>query len=578
VEGAWLAALYAGNPNGATPASEWEQLNGELSKVQEGAMKRDTLVKHKMSMYVCSVLMLLATLAGTPTDMLAGEATVQRLIFVSAGFNESNRFWTITRPFQLQFDPFLETLLDLDPKTGEYIPRLAEKWQPSPDQKEWTFVLRKGVPFHFGYGEFTAKDVVHTHSLMLRQEAIATFAGFWRGVEEIKVIDDYQVVFRMKSPSATLPYAVSRSGDLRMVSKAQWDKEGIEGFDKRPAGTGSYRYVARQLGQSISYERVDNHWRGETPAFKELEIRISREDSTRLAMLLRGEAHVVDLPRELQPEALKKGMKVLASQLPSEWVSFYFGGQYHLPGDPKFKADVPWNDRRVRQAMNMAVNRIELRDNLFKDKGTLIYVSGFAPHLEGWNPEWAQRFDSLYGYNPTKAKELLRAAGYAPGTLNAKIMAFTSPGEAELPQVAEAVASYFNDVGIQATLEAIDEAQFGRMNRAKDMSCCMWPNITGLRPTEELMRTAYYSKGNTHLFEDEFIEKKYLELTKLVDPQDRQRVAREIGDHLFEEFATIPLLSIHNEVAVNPKVVSEWTYPGPGAGRTTHFYLLKAAQ
>ena len=69
----------------------------------------------------------------------AGEPKVQRLIFVSAGFNESNRFWTITRPHHLQFDPFLETLLDLDPKTGEYIPRLAEKWQSSPDQKEWTF-------------------------------------------------------------------------------------------------------------------------------------------------------------------------------------------------------------------------------------------------------------------------------------------------------------------------------------------------------------------------------------------------------------------------------------------------------
>ena len=67
------------------------------------------------------------------------------------------------------------------------------------------------------------------------------------------MIDDYQVVFRMKNPSSTLPYAVSRSGDLRMVSKAQWDKEGIEGVEKRPAGTGSCRYVARQLGQSISY-------------------------------------------------------------------------------------------------------------------------------------------------------------------------------------------------------------------------------------------------------------------------------------------------------------------------------------
>jgi ABC-type transport system substrate-binding protein len=542
-------------------------------------MKHDKMPTGTWPLVVSLVLGLMLTVVPLMLPSAwAADAKVDRLIFGSAGFTEGNRPWTIARPEQLQFDPFLETLLDIDPKTGEFTPRLADKWEASPDLKEWTFWLHKGVQFHNGWGEFTAKDVVHSHSMMLREDATASFVGIWRLVDEVKVVDDYQVVFRMKNPSATLPYAVSRSGDLRMVSKAQWDKEGIEGFDKRPAGTGSYRYVARQLGQSISYERVDNHWRGETPAFKELEIRISREDSTRLAMLLRGEAHVVDLPRELQPEALKKGMKVLASQLPSEWVSFYFGGQYHLPGDPKFKADVPWNDRQVRQAMNVAVNRTELRDNLFKDKGTLIYVSGFAPHLEGWNPEWAQRFDSLYGYNPTKAKELLRAAGYAPGTLNAKIMAFTSPGEAELPQVAEAVASYFNDVGIQATLEAIDEAQFGRMNRAKDMSCCMWPNITGLRPTEELMRTAYYSKGNTHLFEDEFVEKKYLELTTLVDPQERQRVAREIGDHLFEEFATIPLLSIHNEVAVNPKVVSEWTYPGPGAGRTTHFYLLKAAQ
>ena len=97
-----------------------------------------------------------------------GKPQVQRVIFGSAGFTESNRFWTIARPEHLQFDPFLETLLDVDPKTGEFIPRLAEKWQASPDMKEWTFFLRKGVQFHNGFGEFTAKDVVHSHSLMLR--------------------------------------------------------------------------------------------------------------------------------------------------------------------------------------------------------------------------------------------------------------------------------------------------------------------------------------------------------------------------------------------------------------------------
>src|SRR5882724_946984 len=276
-------------------------------------MKQNTWMKPTMSLVVSLVLVLLMGLAAMPTEVQSGEAKGQRVIFASAGFDETNRFWVISRPNQLQNDPYLETLLDLDPTTGAFIPRLAEKWEASTDMTEWTLFLRKVVPFHFGYGEFTAQDVVHSHALMLREEAVATFVGVWRNVVEVKVINDYQVVFRMKGPATTLPYALSRSGDLRMVSKAQWDKEGLEGFDKRPAGTGSYHYVTRQPGQSISYERVDNHWRGEQPAFKELEIRISREDSTRLAMLLRGEAHVVDLPRERQGEALKKGMKVLAS-------------------------------------------------------------------------------------------------------------------------------------------------------------------------------------------------------------------------------------------------------------------------
>jgi peptide/nickel transport system substrate-binding protein len=526
-----------------------------------------------------SISLLLALIGlVTAATATAGEPKVRRLVFVSAGFTEGNRFWTISRPFHLQFDPFLETLLDVDPKTGEYTPRLAEKWEATPDRKEWTFWLHKGVPFHFGYGELTAKDIVHSHSLMLRQDATATLAGFWRGVEEVKVVDDYQVVFRMKNPSATMPYAASRSGDLRIVSKAQWDKEGLEGFDKRPAGTGSYRYVERKLGNSIAFERVDNHWRGEKPDFPELEIRLSREDSTRLALLITGEAHVGDLPRELQDEALRRGMKIISSALPSEWLSAYFGGQFHLPGDPKFKPDVPWNDKRVRQAMNMAINRSDLQNNLFKEKGAPMYVSGFQPFLEGWNPEWPKRFDQLYGYNPTKAKELLKAAGYPPRKLQVKILAYTSPGEAELPQVAEAMALYFNEVGIEATLEPVDEAKAVSMWRSKETACCVWPNIIGLRPTEEWLRTSYQSKSPSPLFQDEFIEKKYQELTKLVDPQERERVAREIGDHLFEQFADFPFLAIHNEIVANPTVVASWTYPGPGAGRSTHFHLLKAAQ
>ena len=228
--------------------------------------------------------------------------------------------------------------------------------------------------------------------------------------------------------------------------------------------------------------------------------------------------------------------------------------------------------------MNMAINRQELQAHLFRGKGEPMYVSGMAPFLEGYNPQWGQRFDQLYGYNPTRAKELLKAAGYPAGTLKTKIWSFAQLAKPEIPQLAETVAVYFQAVGIDATLETIDVAHLARVNRTKESTCCIWPNMIALRPTEEMIRVSHTSAANNHFFESEFLEKKYAELTQTVDPQARERVAREITDYLFEEFTSIPLITMFHEVAVNPKVVGGWNWPGQGAGRTTHFDLIKAAQ
>jgi ABC-type transport system substrate-binding protein len=523
-------------------------------------------------------LLLVAVALGlgiTPMSGSAQDAKGQRLVFASAGFDESNRFWVIARPDHLQYDPFLETLLEVDPKSGEYTPRLAEKWSASPDFKEWTFMLRKGVQFHFGYGPFTARDVVHSHSMMMRPEATATLAGFWRQVEEVKAVNDHQVVFRFKKPTTVMPYAASRAGDLRIVSKAQWDKEGQEGFEKRPAGTGSYRYVGRQPGLSVSYERIDNHWGGEKPAYKELVFRLAREESTRLALLLSGEAHIADLPRELQKDALQRGMKIYSSSFPVDWMTVYLGGQYYMPGDPAFKADVPWTKKPVRQALNMAINRKELLTTVFAGKGTLTYVTGWSDKSEGYNPEWQHRFEKMYGYDPAKAKALLKEAGYGPGQLKLKILAFTEPGESEGPQVAEALGIYYKDIGVESEIEVLDWAKVREMFRKKAIQCCIWPNIISWRPSEEWIRTSYYSKSPNHHYENEFVDKNYLALTQSVDPKERQRLARTIGDHLFEEFADIPLFWFANEVVANPKFVGSWVYPGLAAGRSTHFHLVR---
>ena len=63
-----------------------------------------------------------------------------------------------------------------------------------------------------------------------------------------------------------------------------------------------------------------------------------------------------------------------------------------------------------------------------------------------------------------------------------------------------------------------------------------------------------------------------------MDPKERQRLARAIGDHLYDEFADIPLFWFANEVVANPKIVTEWVYPGLAAGRSTHFHLVKPAK
>ena len=121
-----------------------------------------------------------------------------------------------------------------------------------------------------------------------------------------------------------------------------------------------------------------------------------------------GEAiswHVLEVLK--QKDALKKGMKIYTSTFPVDWMTVYLGGQYYLPNDLAFKADVPWTNKKVRQALNMAVNRKELNASVFAGKGTPTYVTGWSEKSEGFNSEWASRFDKMYGFNPARAKELL---------------------------------------------------------------------------------------------------------------------------------------------------------------------------
>lgn len=324
---------------------------------------------------------------------------------------------------------------------------------------------------------------------------------------------------------------------------------------------------------------MEKHWRGEQPQFEELEIRWAREDATRLALLLSKEAHLADLPKDLQDEAVRKGAgKLISANLPSVHLVVWFGGQYHTKGDPKFQADVPFNDKRVRQAMNLAINRKQLLEVLFKGEAGPGYVAGFFPSLEGWDPSWERRFNELYGYNPNKAKALLKEAGYPPATLKATLHVFARAEVPELPQVFEAMFIYFKEVGIEMRLQDIEQVRSTALARSKDIHCCLSARVPSYRPIEELLRIQYSTIGTTHIYEDDFTEANFVALGNTLDPKVRDRLARDIGNHLFEEFAAIPLFAFPVQVVANPKEVDGWAFPGIASSGVSHFNLIKAAK
>jgi ABC-type transport system substrate-binding protein len=519
-----------------------------------------------------------------PAPAAPPRAKVDRLIVSIAPFpHETNLFWEGSLSSNLDERPYNEQLIDVDQATVQLKPMLATKWEMSPDGKTWTFHLRKGIPYHFGFGEFTGADVVHSLERITSEGSLATYAGDWGKLvgktpaeiqQSVKVVDPYQVVFNLKSPSITLAsWQVASYTDLIMVSKSQWDKVGIEGMRQKPAGTGSYQYKERRLGEYIRYERVENHWR-QTPEFKELEMRFPPEDVTRLAALLAGETHLADIPRSLHKEALAKGMKLVPSKVPIVYAFYIMGGNY-LSTPEKYDATLPLTKKEVREALNRAVNRKELQATIFEGKGEPMYNAGYHPTLPGYNPEWGKQFEAKYGYDPDKAKKLIAQAGY-PNGFKVTLISTVLPGLPEMPQLVEAMDIYLRRIGLQVEIKSVEFSALRDLYRKKNVQGLTWPHRGTYRPPEENVNVYNYSKtgGVVFVYEHPLIDQKFEALRKSLDVAERERLLREIGDIKFEEYDVIPLLWLPVDAVIDPKVIGEYNF-GTITGVWTHLEYIK---
>ena len=471
-----------------------------------------------------------------------------------------------------------EALLGLDPESGAIIPRLATGWSQSTDGMSWTFNLREGVEFHFGFGEMTNKDLRHTIIRDSSDDSISADASVWRGLienpEDVELDGDHTAIFRMARPEPDLEFFVSaRNGSMSLIqSLAQYDDVGGDqnAIRAKPAGTGAWQLKEHSEATYFLFERVENHWR-KTPAFRELQFRYAAEESTRLAMILTGEVHMTDLSRELQQPALERGMARVTAAIPGSGINYLFAGNWFAQPD-EIDLDNPLTNAMVREAIVHAINRQEIVTEIFKDRGPVNIMSDWHPAFPGWDDTWDQRAEEKYKFDPELSKQLLTDAGYSDG-FDLTIKSHLWPGQPEMQIMDEAIAGYLQDVGINATIETVEYGRTREALRKRESGVWMYAMPPwNLGPPHLSVRCCFASepKGYLFFFTTPELDALLEELDTTPDLVRRDEIMREMGNMLFDQYMNLSIIQLNQEITIDPSIIKRYPAPGGFTDPFTH--------
>lgn len=517
--------------------------------------------------------LLASTILGAAGLNSAAFAQEKVVIALEPTGADSNLYWTTTGAFIL---PSMQTLVGNDPASGKYDnSQLAESWEHNEDFTSWTFKLHPAAKFNDDWGPVTAADVVHSFNLHIGDDAKLSGINLFK-TATITALDDHTVRFDLASPDPDFLFANAGRGSLVIYSKAQFDAEGLEGYEAAPAGSGPFKYEARETGQSIRFSAIKDHWTGVTSEFDELEFRWVSEPSTRFAMLSAGEAHAVTLPRDLQDDAAEAGHKVLVSSEGAMQTTMLFTGQFMRPDaeETRDARTYAWADPRVREAANRALDRDAILEVLYGEGVRPLPVYTMDPRFPGYSEDLAERFDDAYGYDPEKAMALLAEAGYPDAFDNATIpLVVTSlAGNPEFAQMAELVQAYFDVVGIQTEMREQDWATGNTAIRGFTADFITPMRNAPVRPSALGVQIFFTQHASPHLdVGDPELNELGGQLAAETDPSKRDELLRSMFTRIFDTYAHLPMATVPASVVVNSEMVEGWTFPGATSSGLSHY-------
>ena len=455
-------------------------------------------------------------------------------------------------PFNI-FDRLVDVEVDAD-GNSKIVPSLAENWDISDDGLEYTFHLRQGVKFHNG-NDFTAEDVAYTFHRMLTVEggvntefidqikgADELLAGETDTLEGVEVVDDYTIKVTLKEPFAGFLASISSPG------VSIYDSEATEAagdqFGMDPAvtvGTGPFEFSSWSFNNQLVLTRNEDYWKGAS-GLPGVVIKIIPDTETQSMMFESGELDILDLDyaadsadrfTETYPDQIVQGPRVGI---------VYFTMNFNKE---------PFQDVRVRKAVQMSIDRQAILDALYGGRGQV--EQGIFPHgLIGFNPDQEE-----IKYDPEAAKALLAEAGYADG-FDMEIAADSSASDT-MTMALEIVSDQLAEVGIRAEIKNYDESTWLETRKSGELGSFMSTWSADYNDPDNFIYTFFGNEEKTRIrsinYPDTEVMERVAKARTIVNEDERLAEYKALEEKLIhEDAAWVPMFSRLHLFAVSKRV------------------------
>nr|WP_253286679.1 glutathione ABC transporter substrate-binding protein [Virgibacillus sp. MSJ-26] len=416
----------------------------------------------------------------------------------------------------------------------ELEPSLATEWDAIEDDV-WEFKLREDIKFHDGT-DFNAEVVKANIERVLDEEVGSPRAFLYEMVSDIEVVDDYTVRFVTEYPFAPLPAHLAHSGGAMVsLDLIEEDYEAMENGEEpgsviteNPVGTGFFKFEEWQPGDYVRLVKNEDYW-DEPANLDSVTFKVVDEDQTRVAELLTGDSHIID-PLSPSDVAQIEGEEAVDPARQASVSLSYIG----------FNADKePFDDPKVRQAINMAIDKSEIIDGIYDGAG-IPAVGPLAPDVFGYDPD-AESLD----YDPEKAKELLAEAGYEDGF---STTIWTNDSRERI-DAATNVQAQLKEFGIEVEVEILEWGAYLEQtaNGEHEMFVLGWSTVTG--DADYGLYALFHSNnfgdpGNRTFTDEPELDDLLDEARQEPDPDKREELYSEIQELLAEN---APMLYLHHQ-------------------------------